>query len=57
MNEEDNLYAYARGFCDGYIEGVSSVSWENNHYYKRGYDLGIADYCEDMKNDVVKMGA
>ena len=53
--EENNLYAYARGYCDGRMDGVPNEEWDNNHYYKRGYDRGVADYCEDMKNDVDKM--
>ena len=48
-------YAFALGYYQGRVVGV----WENEdirdwdfnsqhqHFYKLGYDVGVADYCKD----------
>jgi len=50
MNE-DKLKAYALGYYHGKAEGLEDCPYEGElrHLYKRGYDAGIADYCEELK--------
>lgn len=51
------IYWYGRGYYDGrrygYEASMESVeTWEQEiiEAYKRGYDCGVADYCEmDME--------
>lgn len=55
MNEmDDKKYWYARGYYDGRTVGVEDSLEKldgdkdaaNRAAYKRGYDQGVADYCE-----------
>jgi len=55
MNEiNDKKYWYSRGYYDGRTVGVADDLKElddnkdaaNRAAYKRGYDQGVADYCE-----------
>lgn len=48
--EEERCYAYALGYCDGCTEGDEANPYrdgdDRRHYYRAGYDRGVADYCE-----------
>jgi hypothetical protein len=41
--------AYAEGYYDARVDGVEDNHYdpsdECRHYYKAGYERGIADYC------------
>jgi len=44
-------YTYARGYYDGRVHGYADTlqDWFNDEErlaYSRGYDKGVADYCE-----------
>ena len=41
---ETELVAYAAGYLDGKVHGYSNMDGE--YWYKRGFDAGVADYCE-----------
>ena len=42
------VQAYALGYYDGRSEGVEENMYhdeESRHWYRLGYDAGVADYC------------
>lgn len=50
-------YIYARGYYDGRVNGYEStdLDWmtpEEVGIYARGYDRGVADFCEFDENIV-----
>lgn len=58
MSTEKELYWYARGYHDGRLYGneetiSDAYDDESKHYYKRGYDCGVADYCAIAHEDEV----
>jgi len=56
MND-DQLYWFARGYHDGRVvgagveEGLDAIDGDEDRVaYRRGYDLGVSDYCDlDMQ--------
>lgn len=49
------LEAYALGYYHGRAFGVDSVPDSYNdsavHFYRRGYDAGVSDYCREAHNE------
>lgn len=49
-NEHDHV-AYALGYYHGRAEGVDQNPYDGDddarHYYREGYDLGVAHYCHE----------
>ena len=52
MND-DQLYWFARGYHDGRVvgagveEGLDAIDDDEDRVaYRRGYDLGVSDYCD-----------
>lgn len=52
MND-DQLYWFARGYHDGRVvgagveEGLDAIDGDEDRVaYRRGYDLGVSDYCD-----------
>ena len=46
--DQDILDFYAIGYYDGRVKGEMDDVYfgaEHYHYYKRGYDAGVSDYC------------
>lgn len=60
---DEALRAFGRGYLDGYTKGetrdFSSFGIRADgtmdhlaHYYRRGYDAGVADYCDiELENE------
>jgi len=46
---ETELRLYAVGYLDGRVNGYSSMDGE--YWYKRGYDAGVADYCDNLQGE------
>lgn len=46
---ETELRLYSAGYLDGKVNGYSSMDGE--YWYKRGYDAGVADYCEQVETN------
>lgn len=47
---QKELYAHALGYYHGRTVGVYENLFDGeseSHWFKRGYDLGVADYCEE----------
>jgi hypothetical protein len=46
----DHCYAYALGYFDARLDGVEDNHYDHadpcRHFYKSGYERGIADYCD-----------
>jgi hypothetical protein len=56
--EIDSMYSYAIGYYQGRhvgtyeYDGYESMSDQEQHLYRLGYDRGVADYCEfDTESD------
>jgi hypothetical protein len=55
------LYWFARGYYDGRSFGNQEASAvelyddESKHFYRRGYDSGVADYCAIAHEDEVNV--
>jgi hypothetical protein len=50
MNDEQ-IYWFARGYYEGRVHGNdegldAAYSDETRHAYRRGYDVGVSDYCD-----------
>jgi len=50
------LYWFARGYYDGRSYGneqsaANLYDDESKHFYKRGYDCGVVDYCAIAHED------
>jgi hypothetical protein len=46
------LYAHALGYHHGRTVGVYENLFDEEpeaYWFKRGYDLGVADYCEEYE--------
>ena len=41
---ETELRLYSAGYLDGKVNGYSNL--DGDYWYKRGYDAGVADYCD-----------
>lgn len=57
IQSDIELLAFAKGYWDGRLEGADTLSGgesdEYRHYYRRGYDRGVFDYCvEDIKDNL-----
>ena len=48
--DEERCYAYALGYHAAQSEGCDENPYrdgdDRRHYYRAGYDRGVADYCE-----------
>lgn len=56
MSYNEMLYAYARGYYDGRVEGVENNPFEDDESrasYSNGYERGVSDYCEETHCDEV----
>lgn len=57
---ETELRLYALGYVDGYVYGYITIEeWTlnelniaHNYWYQRGYDAGIAEYCDNIDKGV-----
>lgn len=57
---ETELRLYALGYVDGKIHGyqtmekwtINELNTTHDYWYQRGYDAGIADFCEDQITEV-----
>jgi hypothetical protein len=50
--KEQELYAYALGYFHGRADGESRDCFADEadnlrHLYRRGYDAGVSDYCNE----------
>ena len=48
------INAYEGGFDDGFYRGVEGCEFTTDalrHAYRRGYDRGVALYCQDLETD------
>lgn len=55
MTNDQELRAYGVGYYHGRTHGVEDCPYEDDnlrHYYTRGYEAGVTDYCElDLQED------
>ena len=48
MTSRKELEAFKDGVADAILEGYKSEWHPNIHYYKEGYDFGMAIYCKQL---------
>jgi hypothetical protein len=51
-----HLYAYALGYYDGVVKGVSENPFghdaqEERYLYSEGYEKGVFDYCQTIEEE------